>query len=146
MEDKQMKKYPFFSRIGAFSINLSDPKSSINSLKFAIESMERANSSLYIYPEGMLTPASESKPEFKKGLAWLYQNMSSEVDFVPVAFYAHTFTDSKPELYINIGSPLALDKALSKEDLTSEFENAVHELLIETRAVAGFGDEGFTKS
>lgn len=145
MEDKQMKKYPFFSRIGVFSINLSDPKSSIYSLKFAIESMKRANSSLYIYPEGMLTTASESKPEFKKGLAWLYQKMGSEVDFVPVAFYSHTFRDSKPELYINIGSPVELDKALSKEDLTSKFEEAVHNLLLETRNVAGFGDQEFKK-
>ncbi len=145
MEDKQMKKYPFFSKIGAFSIDLSNPKSALRSLRFAKNSMERTNSSLYIYPEGTLTPASESKPTFKKGLAWLYQNIDHEVDFVPVAFYAHTFTDSKPELYINVGSPIKLDKALSKDDLTSEFENAVHELLLETRNVAGFGDEGFEK-
>jgi 1-acyl-sn-glycerol-3-phosphate acyltransferase len=146
MENKQMRKHKFFARIGAFSINLSDPKSILRSLRYAIESLENPNISLYIYPEGELTPVSESKPNFKKGLAWIYKNLDQEVDFVPISFYTHSFTDSKPELYINIGERMKLDRHLSKEDLTTRFEDAVHRLLLETREVAGFSDEGFSKS
>ncbi len=145
MEDKQMRKHRFFSKIGAFSINLSDPRSTLRSLRFAIDSLKKLNSSLYIYPEGEITPVSASKPEFKKGMAWLYQNTDIEIDFVPIAFYSHTFRDSKPELYINIGKRSEIDRSLAKDELTSRFEEDVHQLLIETRDVAGFSDEGFKK-
>lgn len=146
MEDKQMRKHRFFSKIGAFSINLSDPRSTLRSLRFAVDSLKKPNSSLYIYPEGEITTVSDSKPEFKKGLAWLYQNTDTEIDFVPIAFYSHTFRDSKPELYINIGAALTFDRSLSKSELTTEFEKNLHELLTETRKVAGFTDERFEKS
>ncbi|MEQ8579811.1 MAG: lysophospholipid acyltransferase family protein [Balneola sp.] len=145
MEDKQMRKHRFFSKIGAFSINLSDPRSTLRSLRFAIDSLNKPNSSLYIYPEGEITPVSASKPEFKKGMAWLYQNTDIEIDFVPIAFYSHSFRDSKPELYINIGKRSEIDRSLAKDELTSRFEEDVHQLLIETRDVAGFSDEGFRK-
>ena len=146
MEDKQMKKHSFFSKIGAFSINLSDPRSSLKTLRYAIKSTKIPNSGLYIYPEGELTPVSNDKPEFKKGLSWIYQNADEEVDFVPISFYSHAFRDSKPELYLNIGSPINLDKNLSKEEITIEFEKTIHQLLTETRKIAGFSDMGFTKA
>lgn len=146
MEDKQMRKHRFFSKIGAFSINLSDPRSALSSLRFAINSLKKPNSSLYIYPEGELTPVSNSKPDFKKGLAWLYRNTDKEIDFVPIAFYSHSFRDSKPELYINIGEALNIDRSMSKSELTTEFEKKIHRLLSDTRKVAGFTDERFEKS
>lgn len=145
MEDKQMQKHSFFSRIGAFSINLQDSKSTLKTLRYAVNSMERDKACLFIYPEGELTPISNSKPEFKKGLAWLFQNMGEQIDFVPIAFYSHNFRDSKPELYINIGTLTDLDRTLSKEELTAEFEKQVHRLLKETREVAGFDDTGFKR-
>lgn len=146
MEDKQMIKHPFFSKIGAFSINLNDPRSTLKSLRFAVESVNRNRGSLYIYPEGELIPVSDSKPEFKKGLAWLYKNMKPKVDFVPIAFYTQNFRYSKPELYINIGNPVDLEKTLSKKELTINFEEEVYQLLKETRKVAGFTDQGFKRS
>lgn len=146
MEDKQIKKYKFFPKIGAFSVNLSDSRSVLKSLRYAIKCMDRDRACLFIYPEGELTPPSNFKPTFKKGLAWLFKEMDNSIDFVPIAFYSHTFRGDKPELYINIGDSIELNSSLSKEKLTAEFENAVHQLLLETRKVAGFGDDGFKKS
>lgn len=145
MEDKQMIKHRFFSKIGAFSINLTEHRSVIQTLRYAVDSMNRENASLYIFPEGELIPAGDSKPNFKQGLSWLYKNLNSEIDFVPVTFYAHTFRNSKPELYINIGSKAAPDRALSKTELTKIFEDQIYRLLTETRSVAGFSDTGFTR-
>ncbi len=140
-----MKKYPFFSRIGAFSINLDDPKAALRSLRYALQSMKRNQASLFIYPEGELIPASDSKPEFKSGLAWLYQNISEKTDFVPIAFYLRSFRGSKPELYINIGSSTSFPKSLPKKELTKELELAIYNLLKETRKAADFPDKGFQK-
>jgi 1-acyl-sn-glycerol-3-phosphate acyltransferase len=145
MEDTQMIKHRFFSKIGAFSIDLSDHRSTITSLRYAVESTNRPNSGLYIYPEGELTPVSNSRPDFKQGLAWIYQNIEAGVDLVPIAFDSNNFRHSKPELYINIGRPITIDKRSNKSELTSVFEKEIQMLLNETRSVAGLTDHGFVK-
>ena len=54
MEDKQMHEHGLFKRIGAFSVNLENPRSAVRSLRYAVESMKRPHSSLFIYPEGRI--------------------------------------------------------------------------------------------
>ena len=133
MEDKQMKKYPFFSKIGAFSINLEDTRSTIHSLRYALQSLARPNSSLFIYPQGKIVPVSYTHPNFKPGLAWLYQH-SSDIDFVPIAFYIDHSKHHKPDLYISIGESVLPNKTLSKKELTKEFELKLTSLLTQIRA------------
>lgn len=142
MEDKQMQQYTFFSKIGAFSINLEDPKASVQSLRYAVKSMQRNNASLFIYPEGEITPVSESAPKFKNGLAWLYANLE-DIDFVPIHIYMHSFRSSKPELYLSIGSSVDHDKLLDRNELTNLFEQDLHRIIQNTRTVAGCTDKGF---
>lgn len=123
-----MKQYPFFAKIGAFSINLSDPRSSIQSLRYSVESMKRTHSSLFIYHQGEIVPTTFEKPEFKPGLAWLYQNLE-EVDFVPIAFYIDHSKHHKPDLHISIGESFHPDNKLSKNELTYLFELQIDSLL-----------------
>lgn len=128
MEDKQMRQYLFFSRIGAFSINLDDAKSSIKSLRYAVDSMKRENSCLFIYPEGKLTAVSDSKPTFEKGLAWLYQKME-DIDFVPIAFYIDHSKGNKPDLYISIGESVNGYSLIERSEINNLFEDSIHKLL-----------------
>lgn len=142
MEDKQMKKYSFFSKIGAFSIELDNPRSSVTSLRYALKSLKRNKACLFIYPEGKITPASEKLPEFKDGLSWLYKKADG-VDFIPVGIYMHSFRSAKPELYISIGNSVNHDKYLNTNELTVLFEKDLHQNLAKTRGSAGFTDKGF---
>ena len=142
MEDKQMKQHPFFSKIGAFSINLEDPRSALRSLRYAVESMQRDQACLFIYPEGKITPVSGQKPEFKKGLAWLYQQLP-DIDFVPIGIYPHFMRNDKPELYFSIGNRIELDNSLSKSELSYLLEECIREVLSEIRNTAGFDDQGY---
>lgn len=142
MEDKQMEQYSFFSRIGAFSINLEDPKSTLKSLRYALNSLERENASLFIYPEGKITPVTSNKPVFKKGLGWLYSKTDS-VDYVPIHIYMHSFRSSKHELYLNIGHPVKIDPQSDRNQITAQLEEALHQLNQESRSVAGFSDDDF---
>ena len=106
MEDKQIQQYSFFRKIGAFSINRSDPRKAITSLRYAVQSMKRERASLFIYPEGTITPAGTS-PEFEGGLAWLHSKVAGlDVHFVPIAIHMQTIRHDKPELrakYLDIG-------------------------------------------
>ena len=141
MEDKQMKTYALFQKIGAFSINREDPRSAISSLRYAVESFERNNASLFIYPEGTITPVGSSM-NFEGGLAWLH-NKLDDVDFVPVAIYMHTIRHSKPELHLHVGQPVRINKSLSKEAKTAHFEKVLDQMLAELCKTAGFDDREF---
>lgn len=132
MEDTQMRQYRFFSRIGAFSIDLNNPKSSILSLRYALESMKRDNASLYIYPEGKIVTVSEKTSELKQGLAWVYQN-TEDIDFVPIGLFIDHSKQSKPDFNIYIGNSVNYDKQLHRSELTDLFERDLNIALTKSR-------------
>lgn len=130
MEDKQMRDYGFFKKIGAFSVNLENPLSALRSLRYALDSMKRPNSSLFIFPEGEIVPFSTGRPNFKKGLGWI-ANQCPDVDVVPVGIYIHTAKYDKPEMFLKIGESLKFSPEKSAENLNSFFEIKMEQLLKE---------------
>ena len=139
MEDKQMQEYSLFQKIGAFSINREDPKKAIRSLRYAVNSFERDHSSLFIYPEGTITPAGSSM-DFEGGLAWLSDKLP-EVDLVPVAIYMHTIRYDKPELHLHVGQRLRSYDKLSSEERTHRFEDKLDQMISDLRQKAGFQND-----
>ena len=130
MEDKQMQHHRFFKKIGAFSVNLADKKSSVRSLRYAIKSMEREEASLFIYPEGRLVPFSTDKPEFKDGLAWIISKLDG-IKVVPVGIYTAHLKSDKPELFLKIGSPVVIPEKEDVMDIKNRLEGDLQRLLIQ---------------
>lgn len=130
MEDKQMRKFGLFKRIGAFSVNLENPRSAVRSLRYAVESMKRPRSCLFIYPEGEIVPFSTGKPNFKKGLGWIV-SQCPDVDVVPVGIYINTAKSDKPELFLKIGQAVEFNTSEKAELLNTLFEFKLSELLKE---------------
>jgi len=144
MEDKQMRNHPFFSKIGAFSINLDEPRATIQSLRYALSSLERENSSLFIYPEGEFGDGCEQNIKFKPGLAWLVKRLPF-VDIVPVAIHQNNFRHSKSELFISVGKNIDFDNHLEDNKLSLLLEKSLIELLRETKRAARSSDHHFKK-
>ncbi len=143
MEDKQMKQYKFFRWIGAFSVSLNETRGSVRSLRYAVKSMQRDNASLFIYPEGKIVPFSTSQPEFQGGLNWLYRQLP-EVEVVPIGTYIHTLRYNRPEIHIQIGEPVQVNKRLGP-GLQTTLEKALQKQLIELHQYGGFDDAYFLK-
>lgn len=128
MEDVQLHRYKFFRRIGVFSINLGSPRSSMQSLRYAIRSMERPNAALYIYPQGKIVPFSTDALDFRKGIGWLAKKLP-QVDLVPVGIYIHTKESDKPTLEIKVGSEIDLNRDLPADDINEKLEERLSVLL-----------------
>jgi len=142
MEDKQMMQHKFFSKIGAFSVNLSEPRAALKSLRYAVDSLKRNNSSLFIYPEGKIVPFSPKKPEFQKGLGWIAGH-TPDSDIVPIGIYIHTARHDKPELNIKIGPAVTFNSEQSSKDLNLLFEKNMQQILIDLQAKAHSNPEQF---
>lgn len=143
MEDKQMVEHPFFQKIGAFSINREDKQHSVTALRYALQSFERPHASLFIYPEGTITPAG-TPMQFEGGLAWLSGKLP-QVDVVPIGIYMHTIRRDKPELHLEVGAPVETDGQFSNNEQTRRFEQALERILTNLRQKAGFDDSAFER-
>ncbi len=130
MEDKQMREHGLFKRIGAFSVNLENPRSAVRSLRYAVDSMKRPHSSLFIYPEGKIVPFSTDKPDFKKGLGWI-ASQCPDVDVLPIGIYFDHSKSDKPELFLKIGTSLVFDSSEESDLLNHFFEDKLSDLLTE---------------
>lgn len=128
MEDKQLHRYPFFQKIGVFSINLSSPRASMQSMRYALESMKRPGAALYIYPQGKIKPFRTTHLEFRKGLGWLTKKLP-EADIVPVAIHIHTRESDKPRLEILAGNAVTVDRDSPTQQITEKLEADLSTLL-----------------
>lgn len=128
MEYKQLHRYPFFRRLGVFSIDLSSSRSSVQSMRYAVQSMERPNAALYIYPQGQTEPFKTQNLQFKKGIGWLAKQLP-DADLVPVGIYIHTLESDKPRLKIQVGAPVSVDKTKSTETINDKLEDRLSALL-----------------
>lgn len=143
MEDRQMQKYSFFQKIGAFSVNRENPKSTIRSLRYALTSLQRPNASLFIYPEGKITPPG-SKLRFESGLSWLSKQLP-DIDIVPIGIYMHTMRYHKPELHLHIGTSIYIEQELSNKERNQLFEETLEAILANLRQKGGFDDSAFER-
>lgn len=130
MEDRQMRIYSVFRRIGAFSVSLSDPRHALRSLRYALDSLRRPHACLFIYPEGRIHADSGQLPAFRDGVGWITRKALDEglrVDVVPIAIHLHCATADRPVLHIRIGEPVE-PRDLQGES-TREITRRLHEEL-----------------
>lgn len=145
MEDIQMKRYKFFSRLGAFSVSPYEARSSARSLRYAVESMQRDNASLFIFPEGKIVPFTSKQPVFRDGLSWLYRQLP-EADVVPIGIYIHTLRYNRPELHIQIGNPVEINNPLATlSKIREKLEKNLQNQLVDLQTHGGFNDSYFEK-
>ena len=147
IEEHQIHKYPFFKRIGAFSVNRNHRRDVISALRFAAGSLKRPNACLYLFPEGKIQPFEASlQPTFEGGLTWLSFHRS-DLDIVPIALYIHTMHSDKPRLLIHIGEALRFNAKQTqyKKERTACFQNALGGYLRHINSPEQPGKMGFHK-
>ena len=141
MEYRQMRAYPFFKLLGAFSSMPHNRSHTLASLRYAVKSMKREKASLYVYPQGKIVP-SGTEMDFKRGIGWL-QKQLPDVDFVPIGISIHTIRHNKPELHLWVGKPVHPSSVENISERSAEMEKAMEDILMQLRETAGFDDEPY---
>jgi hypothetical protein len=124
MLNEQLKKYPFFSQVGAYGINPDNPKSTFTSLKYTLELLDRPTtpkSMVCIFPQGELQSWNPREIKFKPGIDWIIKKRENAVNLVPLAIRAEFLEDQLPQLFFMADKNYILDKSSFKglEWLTS---------------------------
>jgi 1-acyl-sn-glycerol-3-phosphate acyltransferase len=103
MEEKQLARFPFFRRIGVFSIKRENPKDVSRSLHYARSLLATPGTALWMYPQGALLPAHTRPLRFQRGVARLAGNTDG-VLLIPFALHYAFRHERNPEVFISIGA------------------------------------------
>lgn len=134
MEEKNLLRYRFLSRLGAFSIRPGDAASSLESLRYARQLLRRPRAAVYLFPEGEHRPFGVLPLRLQRGLELLAK--VARVDCVPVALRYTFFEHERPEVLVEVGAPhSAGELSLFQENLEA----------VVRRVASATSLEGFTR-
>jgi 1-acyl-sn-glycerol-3-phosphate acyltransferase len=132
MEEQNLAKYPFHTRIGAFSIRRGDARSAVETLKYAKSVLGRSNACVVIFPQGEIRAGQGPLGPLSRGVEVLAR--SSKKVAVPIAVRYAFLEHEHPDVLVEVGSPHAPGELSTYEAaLTS-----VYERVLSARSTEGF--------
>lgn len=114
MLEEQLKRYWFFQKVGAFSINPQNPKSIKTTFDYIIEVVGDPKNVLLFYPQGEIEDYVKRPLKVKEGLKTILNMTQTKVNILPVAFKIKYGNTKKPDLLVRFGDIITSSKA--KED------------------------------
>ncbi|RSK26393.1 hypothetical protein EJF36_05705 [Bacillus sp. HMF5848] len=135
MSEKGLLSYPFFRKLGGFSINQQKPKDIIKSFSYASALLDEGRS-VSIFPQGDERHLEQRPLQFLPGIAYLLERQPS-VHVVPVSFYYSFGHVKKPSAYVTIGKAVHAKQFLAgtRKENTYELEAHVTEQLDHLRDI-----------
>lgn len=98
MDLEQLIRYPFFSRLGVFSVDRSNARSALKSLDYAVDWLREPNSCLFFYPQGKITFPQEPI-HFERGYLRILNSLE-QLDVVFMFYHYDLSVGSKPALFL----------------------------------------------
>jgi len=111
MLEEQIKKYPFFNKVGAFGIDPGRPKKVLGALQYTAEVLENGSNFAVVYPQGEIESQETPVLSQKAGITKIAQLAKSEFLLIPVFFKIMYKDKPKPELYAAVYTPLSSAQA-----------------------------------
>lgn len=147
MEWEQVDRYPFFRRIGCYSIDRKDPRSALNSLRYGINWLNGGTArNLWLYPEGKITNPVLPDSPFESGVGWMLPQLDSHVDVVPLIQHHHMMHHPKPDLFLWIGTPLSREApGTGKKEITAALQRHINSLKHELALKASEKEPDFVR-
>lgn len=147
VEDKQLARYGFFRRCGAFSVSRSDGRSAMQSLAYAVARLTEApNRMLLIFPQGEIL-ANDARPlNFSTGVGHIVKKVAQAgpVALVPFALRYEFIGEQKPEAFLRVGAPAVVAGPVDAKAITAHMEAALTDELNRLRDdVVAYRLDGF---
>jgi 1-acyl-sn-glycerol-3-phosphate acyltransferase len=103
MDEANLRRYRFLSRLGAFSVRRGDAVSALESLRYAAQLLARPGTAVVIFPEGELRPYGGEPASLARGVEVLARRACCTC--LPVAFRYRFFEHELPDVLIAVGTP-----------------------------------------
>lgn len=134
MEHFNLLRFGFFRRIGAFSVDRTDPTSVRASLDYAAGLLRRPRAGVWVFPQGKIETNDVRPLVFQPGIRALVRR-AGRIRVVPVAFRYEFWQDERPEALVRFGTSSWVDRS-DLPDLIPTFEGRLTQELETLRADA----------
>ena len=121
----QVAAHPFFSRIGAFSVDRADGRDGMRAVRHAAELLG-GGASVVIFPQGRIMPADARPLGFESGVGRIARRVPG-VAVVPVGLRYEFWQEQRAEALVAVGHEIALDGR--PREATAAVEAAVDALV-----------------
>jgi hypothetical protein len=113
---EDLHRLPILSKIGGFSVEKDTPQNSLRSINYAANLLKNKDNVLWIFPQGRVFPPDSKPLEFKNGLAYL-AHKAKKVNVIPVAVKYTFIRKHKPEIFIELGSPIVINSGIKDKKM-----------------------------
>jgi chlorobactene lauroyltransferase len=141
IEQPQLEKHRFFTRLGAFSIDRNNARSAVRTLEYAASCLlspsERQNA-LWIFPQGRIEHVDKRPLLFFRGTAGIAERVlkkAGRLYLVSVVSRIEYLEDQKPELFLSFRPPELFTPSAwhGMDDLTQSMQAATESHLDEVK-------------
>jgi hypothetical protein len=101
---EQVKRHPFFRRVGAFSVDRSRPRDGMRAIRYAADLLNQRPCAVVIFPQGKIQPAGIRPLRFERGIDRLLK-LSPQAAVVIVALRYEYWRDQRGELLVDLSEP-----------------------------------------
>lgn len=110
MEHFNLIRFGFFRRIGAFSVDRTDPGSVRASLDYAVGLLRGPRAGVWMFPQGRIVGNDVRPLGFQEGLRVLVRR-GGRIRVVASALRYEFWQDERPEAFVRFGEPTWVDRA-----------------------------------
>jgi hypothetical protein len=119
MEEPQLRRYPFFAWMGAFSVDRHDPRSAARSVAYIAALLRaRRERACYIFPQGEIIPNDRRPLKLYPGLGHILRRVGAAT-ICPVALRYELRGEQRPDAFIRLGPALRLGGQRSAAESTA---------------------------
>lgn len=116
IEYQQLVKHRFFTRLGAFSIDRSRPRSVVQTLDYAAECLTQASlkqNALWVFPQGMIEHVDKQPIRFFNGASSIVSRVlqrTAGIYLVSVVSRIEYLEEQRPDLFLSFRGPQFIER------------------------------------
>jgi 1-acyl-sn-glycerol-3-phosphate acyltransferase len=129
MLEEQLRKYWFFKKLGAYSINPANPISTARTLNYTRELLLSPQNLVVVYPQGAIQSPNSKIIIIKEGLQKLLDKNKCDVRVLPLAVKFEYGENKNPDIVARFGRLLRAEEIkINFESFSNEFLNNMENL------------------
>lgn len=101
-----LKRFWFFRKLGAYSIEPANPRSIIDTIKYTNKILLDKRNFVVTYPQGEIEPFGKRPLSIKEGLKLFLKENTNQKIIMPVGFKIQYYNEKKPAVLCRFGEQL----------------------------------------
>lgn len=114
MDAKNLRRLPFFAKVGAFGVDLDDPADGARAVRYGAKLLDRPGRLVWVFPQGRETP-TDAPLELRGGAAAMAR-VAKRARVVPAALRYEVAGDARPHAWVSFGRALSATHVEAQRD------------------------------